>query len=325
MSASLISQFGSLGLGGGGPRGQQQSSSAAAASAFPAQRGGQQQPQRGNFYGSGAGGGSVGVGVGGMGGAYQQQQQPYPGGPGAGYSIHASHSLTAMASGGGGGGLGARGGGVGAAALTAAGNQSLGFQRPAGGSGVPTTMFGPGPGEQHASLSDIVDTNLGVGERLSGGRSASASQLSASQLSGLNLGSIVDPTGGIQQLGGGNVGGLHGIQILGGGGVDSASSLLNLGGPVGGNVAAARGVSSSGSSCIVKMRGLPYHSSPSDILNFFNGYNAVSDTLQIGLDSLGRPSGEAWITFQDPGSALLAVRELNRHYLGNRYLELSVC
>ena len=73
------------------------------------------------------------------------------------------------------------------------------------------------------------------------------------------------------------------------------------------------------------MRGLPYRSSPADILAFFQGYQYLPDSLQIGLDSLGRPSGEAWLTFVTPAEALRAVRDLNRHYLGNRYLELSIC
>lgn len=55
------------------------------------------------------------------------------------------------------------------------------------------------------------------------------------------------------------------------------------------------------------------------------GYQYIPDSLNIGLDSLGRPSGEAWISFASPDEALRAVRELNRHYLSNRYLELSLC
>jgi len=78
-------------------------------------------------------------------------------------------------------------------------------------------------------------------------------------------------------------------------------------------------------SATVKVRGLPYRSSPAEILTFFQGYQYLPDSLQIGLDSLGRPSGEAWLTFVNPPEALRAVRDLNRHYLGSRYLELSIC
>ncbi|EFJ47748.1 hypothetical protein VOLCADRAFT_117772 [Volvox carteri f. nagariensis] len=75
----------------------------------------------------------------------------------------------------------------------------------------------------------------------------------------------------------------------------------------------------------IKIRGLPYGSSPTEILAFFQTYHYLPDTLQIGLDQLGRPSGEAWLSFSSPQEALRAVRDLNRHYLGTRYLELSIC
>jgi hypothetical protein len=80
-----------------------------------------------------------------------------------------------------------------------------------------------------------------------------------------------------------------------------------------------------GNSITAKVRGLPYRSSPSEILGFFEGYQYLPDSLQIGLDSLGRPSGEAWLCFMTPEEAMRAVRDLNRQYLGSRYLELSLC
>ncbi len=78
-------------------------------------------------------------------------------------------------------------------------------------------------------------------------------------------------------------------------------------------------------SVTVKLRGLPYRSSPADILAFFSGYQFLPDSLQLGLDSAGRPSGEAWLSFVSPGEAQRAVQDLNRRYLGPRYLELSTC
>ena len=78
-------------------------------------------------------------------------------------------------------------------------------------------------------------------------------------------------------------------------------------------------------SSTVKVRGLPYRSTPVDILSFFIGYQYLPDSLQIGLDNLGRPSGEAWLTFVNPSEAARAARDLNRQFLGNRYLELCIC
>lgn len=74
----------------------------------------------------------------------------------------------------------------------------------------------------------------------------------------------------------------------------------------------------------LKIRGLPFRATPMDILGFFDGYDYIAESLQLGVDALGRPSGEAWLTFTAAEEALRAVRERNRHYLGNRYLELSL-
>lgn len=65
-------------------------------------------------------------------------------------------------------------------------------------------------------------------------------------------------------------------------------------------------------------------STPLDIFNFFDSYDIIAESLQLGVDALGRPSGEAWLTFATSDEALRAVRERNRHYLGHRYLELSL-
>ena len=40
------------------------------------------------------------------------------------------------------------------------------------------------------------------------------------------------------------------------------------------------------------------------------------------MDCNRRPSGEAWLTMLSPQEAVRAMRDLNRRYLGNRYLEL---
>ncbi|KXZ50577.1 hypothetical protein GPECTOR_16g752 [Gonium pectorale] len=93
----------------------------------------------------------------------------------------------------------------------------------------------------------------------------------------------------------------------------------------GGHFVAGTRVVQAATSPTIKIRGLPYGSSPQEILAFFQTYHFLPDTLQIGLDQLGRPSGEAWLSFSSPQEALRAVRDLNRHYLGNRYLELSIC
>ncbi len=56
-----------------------------------------------------------------------------------------------------------------------------------------------------------------------------------------------------------------------------------------------------------QIRGLPYRCSPAEILAFFEGYQYMPDSLQIGLDSAGRPSGEAWLTFNSPEEGKLRL------------------
>ncbi len=54
----------------------------------------------------------------------------------------------------------------------------------------------------------------------------------------------------------------------------------------------------------------------------------VNSTASLTIDSCWHASlttGEAWLTFSTPQEALRSVRDLNRHYLANRYLELSIC
>ena len=74
----------------------------------------------------------------------------------------------------------------------------------------------------------------------------------------------------------------------------------------------------------VKMRGLPFRALPQDVYSFFAGFALVPDTLQLGSDALGRPSGEGWLTFATPEEAERAARERNRAFIGSRFIELTV-
>jgi len=75
---------------------------------------------------------------------------------------------------------------------------------------------------------------------------------------------------------------------------------------------------------VLKMRGLPFRIAPTEVLSFFNGYEFVAESLHMGSDQMGRPSGEAWIAFASPEEAERAQRERNREYIGSRYIELQV-
>lgn len=47
----------------------------------------------------------------------------------------------------------------------------------------------------------------------------------------------------------------------------------------------------------IKMRGLPFRASTEEVVSFFKGFHVLPDSLHLGVDNLGRPSGEGWITF----------------------------
>jgi len=74
----------------------------------------------------------------------------------------------------------------------------------------------------------------------------------------------------------------------------------------------------------VRLRGLPFRVSEQEIMDFFQAFNFIPTSVQIDKDTTGRSSGEGWITFVNPDEARRAVRERNRQYLQNRYLELSI-
>lgn len=74
----------------------------------------------------------------------------------------------------------------------------------------------------------------------------------------------------------------------------------------------------------VKIRGLPFRATPMDIISFFNGFEYIPESLHLGVDALGRPSGEAWLSFSSYEEARRAMESRNRHYMGTRYLELSL-
>ena len=62
----------------------------------------------------------------------------------------------------------------------------------------------------------------------------------------------------------------------------------------------------------VKMRGLPFRVSPAEVLSFFAGFEVAPDTLHLGSDAQGRPSGEGWLSFTTEEEAARAARERHR-------------
>ena len=82
--------------------------------------------------------------------------------------------------------------------------------------------------------------------------------------------------------------------------------------------------SSSSSKGIVLMEGLPYEATIGDILDFFRNYNLTYESVRIQCRDDGSPSGKAFVTFLDADTAKLAARQLNKGYIGGRYVELKL-
>jgi len=74
----------------------------------------------------------------------------------------------------------------------------------------------------------------------------------------------------------------------------------------------------------LKMRGLPFRASTEEVVAFFKGFHVLPDSLHLGVDNLGRPSGEGWISFSSQDEAKKAYKERNRQFLGPRYIELTL-
>lgn len=73
----------------------------------------------------------------------------------------------------------------------------------------------------------------------------------------------------------------------------------------------------------LRMRGLPFSASKDDILKFFEGYNAVPDTIVLTYRNDGRATGEAYVGFLSPDDSKRAM-ELHRRTMGARYIELFI-
>ena len=83
-------------------------------------------------------------------------------------------------------------------------------------------------------------------------------------------------------------------------------------------------VDKGGSKCAIKLRGLPFSATENDIYHFFRGCGYIADSAKIGRYPEGKPTGEGCILFESQELAYNAQASLNKHYIGNRYVDLFV-
>eukprot|EP01012_Entosiphon_sulcatum_P008248 TRINITY_DN14414_c0_g1_i1.p1 TRINITY_DN14414_c0_g1~~TRINITY_DN14414_c0_g1_i1.p1 ORF type:complete len:445 (-),score=45.44 TRINITY_DN14414_c0_g1_i1:1040-2353(-) len=71
----------------------------------------------------------------------------------------------------------------------------------------------------------------------------------------------------------------------------------------------------------VRLRGLPFSCTVGDIADFFNGFAFDQQLIHLPVHPSGRPTGEAFVLFQDFTEAQRALQK-DRQMIGNRYIEL---
>ncbi|KAM7391125.1 hypothetical protein PAMP_021839 [Pampus punctatissimus] len=71
----------------------------------------------------------------------------------------------------------------------------------------------------------------------------------------------------------------------------------------------------------VRLRGLPFSCTETDIVHFFSGLDIVENGINIFTDNRGRRSGEAIVQFSSQEAADEALQK-DREIMGNRYIEV---
>ena len=70
------------------------------------------------------------------------------------------------------------------------------------------------------------------------------------------------------------------------------------------------------------MRGLPFSVSEREIRDFFQDFRVAERDIKIDMNQ-GRPTGYALVFFENEDEAQRAKDQLNKKYLGSRYVDLS--
>jgi hypothetical protein len=90
-----------------------------------------------------------------------------------------------------------------------------------------------------------------------------------------------------------------------------------------GSAAAAGGaVNEKDTFTAMKLKGLPFSVTEKDILEFFDGYGLVEDSVKIGKMADGKLTGEAAVCFASPEDCQRAHQDKNQKYIGQRWVKL---
>lgn len=75
---------------------------------------------------------------------------------------------------------------------------------------------------------------------------------------------------------------------------------------------------------VVKIRGLNYTARYEEVSEFFKDYKIVPQSVVLGVNFEGRKNGFGAILFEDENEAKNAAAALNKQYIKDRYVDLSV-
>ena len=77
---------------------------------------------------------------------------------------------------------------------------------------------------------------------------------------------------------------------------------------------------------VVKIKSLPFDASQLDVLHFFEGFKMKANGVQLVVRSDNKPTGEAFVDFESPEEASMAIRERDHKVFhekfGERYVRL---
>eukprot|EP00474_Spongospora_subterranea_P009268 CRZ09726.1 hypothetical protein [Spongospora subterranea] len=75
----------------------------------------------------------------------------------------------------------------------------------------------------------------------------------------------------------------------------------------------------------VRLRGLPFSATKTDIINFFPGFSLDMSSAETYIDPVsGRPNGVGCVSFLSCSEAMRAIKERNHAFMNSRYIELSL-
>ncbi|CAE7442086.1 Hnrnpf [Symbiodinium sp. CCMP2456] len=72
----------------------------------------------------------------------------------------------------------------------------------------------------------------------------------------------------------------------------------------------------------LRLRGLPFSAGTREVSEFLAEFGIMEENIALGMNTQGRPSGEAWVQFLDVPSAEEAKRQKDRQRIGGRYIEI---